>query len=57
MRTKNSYSGPEVKERLIQERYAEKERRLREGPNSEDVWRRRGVGEEVKNPFSLAGKE
>jgi hypothetical protein len=57
MRTKNSYSGPEVKERLIQERYAEKEKKLKEGPNSEDVWRRRGVGEGVENPFSLAGKE
>ncbi|KAJ8114960.1 hypothetical protein OPT61_g3284 [Boeremia exigua] len=57
MRTKNSYSGAEVKERLIQERYAEKEKALKMKPNSEDVWRRRGPGEEVKNPFALAGNE
>lgn len=57
MRTKNSYSGPEVKERLIQERYAEKEKMLKNKPNSEDVWRRRGPEEGVVNPFSLAGKE
>ncbi|KAH6633414.1 hypothetical protein C7974DRAFT_392730 [Boeremia exigua] len=57
MRTKNSYSGSEVKERMIQERYAEKEKVLKTKPNSEDVWRRRGPGEEVKDPFSLAGKE
>lgn len=57
MRTKNSYSGPEVKERLIQERYAEKEKALKTKPNCEDVWTRRGPGEEVKNPFALAGKE
>jgi hypothetical protein len=42
---------------LIQERYAEKEKALKMKPNSEDVWTRRGPGEEVKNPFALAGKE
>lgn len=57
MRTKNSYSGADVKERLIQERYAEKEKALKSRPNSEDVWTRRGLGEEVKEPFALAGKE
>lgn len=57
MRTKNSYSGPEIKERLIQERYAEKEKVLKEKPNSEDIWERRGPGEEVRNAFALAGKE
>lgn len=57
MRTKNSYSGPEVKERLIQERYAEKEKAIKATPNSEDVWQRRGKGEEVKEPFAMAGKE
>lgn len=57
MRTKNSYSGPEIKERLIQERYAEKEKALKEKPNSEDIWERRGPGEEVRNAFALAGKE
>ncbi|KAJ4991937.1 hypothetical protein SVAN01_02532 [Stagonosporopsis vannaccii] len=57
MRTKNSYSGPEVKERLIQERYADKEKALKAKPNSEDVWVRRGRGEEVREPFALAGRE
>ncbi|KZM28555.1 hypothetical protein ST47_g297 [Ascochyta rabiei] len=57
MRTKNSYSGPEVKEQLIMERYAQKEKAIKEKPNSEDVWTRRGPGEEVRNAFSLAGKE
>ena len=57
MRTKNSYSGPEIKEQLIQERYAEKEKAVKEKPNSEDIWVRRGPGEEVRNAFALAGKE
>lgn len=57
MRTKNSYSGPEVKEQLIMERYAEKEKAIKAKPNSEDVWSRRGPGEEVRNAFALAGKE
>lgn len=57
MRTKNSYSGAEVKERLIQERYAEKEKAMKSRPNSEDVWTRRGPGEEVKEPFALVEKE
>ncbi|KAF9700081.1 hypothetical protein EKO04_001270 [Ascochyta lentis] len=57
MRTKNSYSGPEVKEQLIMERYAQKEKAVKEKPNSEDVWTRRGPGEEVRNAFALAGKE
>ncbi|KAF1929998.1 uncharacterized protein M421DRAFT_382556 [Didymella exigua CBS 183.55] len=57
MRTKNSYSGPEIKERLIQERYAEKEKALKERPNSEDVWTRRGESERVEKPFALAGKD
>lgn len=57
MRTKNSYSGPEVKEQLIMERYAQKEMAIKEKPNSEDVWERRGQGEEVRNAFALAGKE
>lgn len=57
MRTKNSYSGAEVKERLIQERYAEKEKALKATPNSEDVWARRGDHERVEKPFALAGKD
>lgn len=52
MRTKNSYSGQDVKERMIQDRYREKEERVKSGPNSEDVWRKRGPGEEVKGAFS-----
>lgn len=51
MRTKNSYSGPDVKERMVQDRYREKEEKIMKGPNSEDVWVRRGPGEEVKRPF------
>ncbi|CAO2655855.1 Nn.00g046580.m01.CDS01 [Neocucurbitaria sp. VM-36] len=51
MRTKNSYSGADVKERMVQERYREKEERLKAGPNSEDVWERRRAGEEVRGAF------
>jgi hypothetical protein len=57
MRTKNSYSGPDVKERMIQDRYREKEERVRSGPNSEDVWRKRGPGDEVRGAFSRAAEE
>jgi hypothetical protein len=53
MRTKNSYNPREVKERLVQERYREKEERLRSGPNSEDVWRLRGEGEKVVGAFGM----
>ncbi len=42
---------------MIQERYAEKEKALKTKPNSEDVWHRRGPGEEIKEPFALAGKD
>ncbi|RMZ73839.1 hypothetical protein GMOD_00004636 [Pyrenophora seminiperda CCB06] len=52
MRTKNSYSGQDVKERMIQDRYREKELTLKSGPNSEHVWRKRGPGEEIKGAFS-----
>ncbi|KAF2849875.1 hypothetical protein T440DRAFT_499447 [Plenodomus tracheiphilus IPT5] len=51
MRTKNSYSGRDVKERMVQDRYREKEVKLLSGPNSEDVWVRRGPGEEVRGAF------
>lgn len=51
MRTKNSYSGQDVKERMVQDRYREKEMQLMRGPNSEDVWVRRGPGEEVRGAF------
>ncbi|CAN9378278.1 unnamed protein product [Alternaria alternata] len=57
MRTKNSYSGQDVKERMIQDRYREKEERVKSGPNSEDVWRKRGPGEEVKGAFSRSAEE
>jgi hypothetical protein len=52
MRTKNSYSGQDVKERMIQDRYREKEDKLRSGPNSEDVWSKRERGEEVRGAFT-----
>jgi hypothetical protein len=57
MRTKNSYSGQHVKERMVQDRYRQKEEKLRSGPNSEDVWSRRGEGEEVRGAFSRAMSE
>ena len=53
MRTNNSYSGGDVKQRLIQQRYKEKEEKLKAGPNSEDVWKKRGSGEEVVGAFAL----
>lgn len=52
MRTKNSYSSQETKERMVQDRYREKELKVREKPNSEDVWVKRGPGEEVKGAFA-----
>lgn len=51
MRTKNSYSGQDVKERMVQERYREKEDRVKAGPNSEHVWTKRAPGEEVRGAF------
>lgn len=57
MRTKNSYSGRDVKERMVQDRYREKEEKLRNGPNSENVWDRRGAGEEVRGAFTAAAAD
>ncbi|KAH7083304.1 hypothetical protein BKA63DRAFT_461608 [Paraphoma chrysanthemicola] len=57
MRVRNSYSPRDTKERMVQERYREKEERLRSGPSSEDVWRVRGEGEEVVGAFGMGGKE
>ncbi|KAF1834370.1 hypothetical protein BDW02DRAFT_630489 [Decorospora gaudefroyi] len=51
MRTKNSYGGEEAKRRAVQQLYREKEDRVRAGPNSEWVWRRRGEGEGVRGAF------
>jgi hypothetical protein len=51
MRTKNSYNTQEMKERMIQDRYKEKEERVRGGPSSEDVWRVRTQDERVVAPF------
>lgn len=56
MRTKNSYSDRETKERMVQDRYREKEVKLREKPNSEDVWVKRRPGEEVKGAFGGDGE-
>ncbi|KAJ6204565.1 hypothetical protein PSV09DRAFT_1223065, partial [Bipolaris maydis] len=57
MRTKNSRSGQEVKERMVQDRYREKETVLKSGPNSEDVWRKRKPGEEIRGAFSRPAEE
>lgn len=57
MRVKNSYNQPEMKQRMIQDRYREKEEKIRSGPNSEDVWRVRKTGEEVKGAFGMGGKD
>jgi hypothetical protein len=57
MRTKNSYSGQDVKERMVQDRYREKEDKLKSGPNSEDIWVRRRPGEEIKDAFSRSAAE
>lgn len=52
-----SSSTPERKAWAIQERFKEKEEKVREKPNSENVWRKRGPGEEIKNPFGRAEEE
>jgi hypothetical protein len=54
MRTKNSYNPQETKERMIQDRYREKEDKVRKGPSSEDVWRLRGEEERVVGAFGGA---
>ncbi|KAF2471809.1 uncharacterized protein BDR25DRAFT_260362, partial [Lindgomyces ingoldianus] len=36
---------------MVRERYARKEEVVKRGKNSEDVWERRGVGEEVRGAF------
>jgi len=41
----------------VQEHFKEKVDKVRGKPNSEDVWRMRGPGEEVKNPFGRAEEE
>ncbi|KAF2830471.1 hypothetical protein CC86DRAFT_367227 [Ophiobolus disseminans] len=58
MRVKNSYNPRETKERMVQERYREKEAKVLSGPSSEDVWRVRREGEGVEGAFGMApGKE
>jgi hypothetical protein len=52
-----SSSSAEGKVRAVQEHYKAKEDKLKGQPNSEDVWRKRGPGEEVKNPFGRAEEE
>ena len=54
MRVKNSYNPRKTKERMVQDRYREKEERVRSGPSSEDVWRVRGEGEGVVGAFGMA---
>jgi hypothetical protein len=55
MRVKNSYNPRDVKERMVQQRYREKEEKLKSGPNSEDVWRKRGAAERVEGAFGGFG--
>lgn len=52
MRTNNSYNGRDVKERMVYDRYHEKEIKLMSGPNSEEVWVRRKPGEQVLGAFT-----
>ena len=47
-------TSKERSKELVQERYREKEEKVRSGRNSEDVWRRREAGEEIVQPFSRA---
>lgn len=42
---------------MVQDRYREKEEKLRNGPNSENVWDRRGAGEEVRGAFTAAAAD
>jgi hypothetical protein len=57
MRVKNSYSGRDVKERMVRERYREKEEKLKQGATSEDVWRVRGENERVVGAFGMGKRE
>lgn len=57
MRVKNSYNPRETKERMVQDRYREKEDRLKSGPSSEDVWRARGPNDRVEGAFGMVGRE
>ncbi|KAH8730882.1 hypothetical protein GQ44DRAFT_700024 [Phaeosphaeriaceae sp. PMI808] len=56
MRVKNSYNPRETKERMVQDRYRDKEQKVKSGPSSEDVWRARGPGEEVVGAFGVSEK-
>lgn len=49
--------GREAKEAAVQDRYRDKEEKVRGRANSEDVWRRRMEGERVVDPFGRAGEE
>lgn len=49
MRTRGH--GSEERAREITAHFAEKERRYKDAPSSEDVWEQRRPGEELKNPF------
>jgi len=52
-----SSTTAERKAMAVQEHFKEKVDKVRGKPNSEDVWRMRGPGEEVKNPFGRAEEE
>lgn len=49
--------GREEKEAAVQDRYRDKEEKVRGRANSEDVWRRRGERERVVEPFGRAGED
>lgn len=51
-----SYSK-EAQTSAIQERYREKEAKIKEKPNSEDIWRKRGPGDMIERPFGKAEEE
>jgi hypothetical protein len=49
--------GREEKAAAVQDRYRDKEEKVRGRANSEDIWRRRTEAERVENPFGKAGEE
>ena len=55
MRIKSKAKG--VKELFVEERYREKEDKLRQGRNSEEVWEMRRDGEKILGAFAKAEEE
>ena len=50
-------TSPEGQARAVRERYREKERKVKEGPNSEDIWRRRKPEERIERPFGVGEEQ